>query len=135
MRDANLIFGTISAKASASTVQFAPDIVKVTAAGKAGHAGNVADISVAFSPTADFASADSMTPVIYHCETADGNFTECARGQAVMAPLAGQVITLAIPKSHYPYLKAGVIPSSTGTFAASKVEAWVGLGEHDQALD
>lgn len=134
MRDANLIFGIISAKASASTVTFAPDIVRVTAEGKAGHAGNVPDITVAFSPKKDFASADSMTPVIYHSDTEGGTYTECARGMAVLAPKAAQTVTLAIPKSHKAYLKAGFIPTSTGTFAASDVEAWIGLGEHDQAL-
>lgn len=133
MRDAYLVFGTISAKASASDAAFAPDVVRTTAEGKNGHVGNVPDITVAFSPVRDFASADSMTPVLYHCDTADGAYTECARGMAVLAPKAGQVVTLGIPRSHKAYLKAGFIPSSTGTFAKSDVEAWIGEGEKDLA--
>lgn len=134
MRDAYLIFGKISAASGATAAQFAPDVVKTTAEGKVGHVGNVADISVAFSPVADFNAKDSLTPVVYHCATADGTYTECARGMAVAAPTAETVITLQVPKSHYPYLKAGFIPTSTGTFSASAVEAWVGLGEADGAV-
>lgn len=133
MRDAYLIFGTITAAASAATVTFAPDVVKTTADGAIGHVGNVPDITVAFCAVADFASADSMTPVVYHCDTAEGTYTECARGAAVLAPKTGQIVTLGIPRSHKPYLKAGFIPSSTGTFAKSRVEAWIGEGEKDLA--
>lgn len=73
---------------------------------------------VVFCPQADFASADSFTPQLYECDTENGTYTVCAQSAKVDTVESGGHYSIQLPLVHKRYLKAGILPASTGTLGS-----------------
>lgn len=125
MRDKLLSFGNISlatkdtAAYSADTLDMNTPAVQFTA-----RAG---DVYIVFKPNAAFNAADSYQPIIQHSD--DGNtFTTLATGPTIGKPGKDDYYSMPIPLAHKRYLRVGGLPTSTGTFTATTVAAWIELG-------
>lgn len=134
MRDAQLVFGQISL-ADKDTQVYSPDSVKFGAidsrvSGKFPNhkTGKACGYEVVFSVDADFATGDSFIPIIQ--DSADGSsWADLVTGQqTAAAPKKATRARLALPLEHKQYLRASVMPKSTGTLTACTVTAWIEAG-------
>lgn len=134
MRDAQWIFGQISL-ATKDTQVYSADSVKLgdidtRVSGKfANHkSGKAAGYEVVFSADAAFNAADSYIPIVQ--DSADGSsWADLVTGaQTAVGPAKGARTRLALPLEHRKYLRASVMPKSTGTLTACTVTAWVEAG-------
>ena len=134
MRDAQWIFGQASLATKDTTV-YCADSVKLGAidsrvsAKFANHkTGKLPFHEVVFSVDADFNAADSFIPILE--DSADGSsWSEIRRGaQTAAGPKKAARARLEVPLEHRQYLRAGVVPKSTGTLTACTVTAWIEAG-------
>lgn len=138
MRDAQWIFGQISL-ATKDVQVYSADSVKLgdidakspfyNGAVTGDHqTGKVEGYEAVFSADAAFAAIDSFIPILQ--DSADGSsWADLLTGAqtAVSMPLGGRV-RLPVPIKHRKYLRASVMPKSTGVFTAKTVTAWIEAG-------
>lgn len=101
------------------------------------HRTNVGeDACVVFSQAADGVSADSFIPIIQDSAD-DSTYNDCLTGQqtsiwsGAVAIKKGTVVALPLPRFHRRYMRASVMPKSTGTLTASSVVAYIEYGPND----
>lgn len=132
MRDAQWNFGLISL-AVKDTQVYSADSVKLgdinTKAPFTKHqTGKVGGFEAVFSVNATFAAADSFIPILQ--DSADGSsWTNLLTGQQTAdAVVKGTRARLPVPVEHRQYLRASVMPKSTGVLTACAVTAWIEAG-------
>lgn len=123
MKDALLNFGDISA-ATKATVAYSANILDM---GKTTNTGNGDQVNVIFEAATAMDSADTVACQLYECATVNGTYTLCAQGAAVCLGAHG-TCSVPVPREHKRYLKAGVLPASSGTFTATTIKADIQLG-------
>lgn len=123
MKDALLKFGDISA-ATKATVAYSANILDM---GKTTKTGNGDQVNVIFEAATAMDSADTVACQLYECDTVNGTFVLCAQGVAVCLDAHGKY-ALPVPRTHKRFLKAGVLPASSGTFTATTIKADIQLG-------
>jgi hypothetical protein len=126
MRDKQLLFGAM-ALATKDTTVYSADVLDMNTPATQ-YTGRMANAVVVFKADAAFAATDGYIPLLMHSDDND-TFTEVVRGPEVTAPAADSQLAIPIPVSHKRYLKAGAVPkSSTTSFTAKAVSAWIQLG-------
>lgn len=125
MRDALLMFGSISLATKDTTVYSADTLDLEDPTNQ--HIGREGNVVVVFRAKAAFAATDGMIPII---QTSDDNSTwkTILSGPDVAKPVKDQTMLLPFPIEHSRYIRVGAIPSSSGTFTAKSVDAWIELG-------
>ena len=132
MRDAQWNFGLISL-ATKDVQVYSADSVKLGAIDARApfskhQTGKVEGFEVVFSVDATFAAGDSFITIIQ--ESADGSsWADLLTGQQTAAAVAKATrARLPVPIEHKQYLRASVMPKSTGTLTACTVTAWIEAG-------
>lgn len=130
MRD--LLFGAIAA-ATSGTRAYSADSIDFGASNSRLadtnlKTGNQNEAAIVFSLAAALAAIDYVTPVIQ--DSADGStWADIVVGPACApAHAAGVCAVIPFPYKHRRYVRAGVLPTSSGTFTAVTVNAWVEPG-------
>ena len=122
MRDALLDFGAITA-ATKDTVAYSANVLDMGATRKT---GNLDNINVVIEAGADFASADTVAVQLY--DSADGSTFALIQQSAAVTLKQGETFAMPVPKTHRRYLKAAVLPKSTGTFTSTSITACIQPG-------
>lgn len=126
MRDKLLSFGKI-ALATKDTAAYSADKLDLNT--PALHfTARANDVYVVFKPAAAFNAADSYQPIIQHSDD-DNTFSTLATGPVIAKPGLDDYHIMPLPHSHKRYLRVGALPTSTGTFTATDVNAWIELGK------
>lgn len=126
MRDKLLSFGNISL-ATKDTAAYSADKLDMNtpAVQNTARAG---EVYIVFKPAAAFNAADSYQPIVQHSAD-DSTYTDLATGPVIAKPGANDYYMMPIPLGHKRYLRVGGLPTSTGTFTATAVSAWIELGK------
>lgn len=91
------------------------------------------ELAIVFKAAADFASTDSMIPILQ--DSADGSvWADLLTGQQTASgyPKKGIAAVLPVPRMCRRYIRASAMPKSTGTFTAKTVEAWLEHGPNQE---
>jgi hypothetical protein len=102
------------------------------------HRTNVGeDACVVFTQAADGVAADGFIPIIQD-SLDDSTYADCLSGQntqttfgAGVAIKKGPVVAIPLPRMHMRYMRASVMPKSTGVLTASSVTAFIEYGPND----
>lgn len=134
MKDATLIFGSISLATKATAV-YSADVIDFGASHDSEwDEANSPNVVVKFRAEAAFADIDGYQPLIQ--VSADNSaWTTVMTGPTVSAPAKNQVYEMQIPRSDtaWRYMRVGAVPISSGTFTAKTVKAWIEIGGHNVA--
>lgn len=126
MRDKLLSFGEISL-ATKDTTAYSADKLDMNKPALQ-HTARAGQVYVVFKPAAAFNAADSYQPILQDSAD-DSTYATLATGPVIAKPGASDYYMMPIPLKHRRYLRVGGLPTSTGTFTATAVSAWIELGK------
>jgi len=110
MTDALSRFGIVTTSGSTNTLDF--ETIDTRAAMQTHRTGEQHDSTAAFFIDADFIG--NVTPMLIHCDTADGTFTNLVTGETRINPKAGNFALIPMPKSHKRFVKAAITAAASG---------------------
>jgi len=122
MRDAMLNLGTLAAATKATRV-YSSNQIDLGAVKQ--NLGDVKNLYVCFKLGEDVASGDTYMFELYDSADNSSYALIADIGTAISSGKAGDIITLAIPKTVRRYLKAGCYPNSSGTLDAQDITCWL----------
>lgn len=122
MKDKLLMFGEATG-ATKNTVAYGADVLDL---GACEFEGNLENLCVCAIAKTSNASVDSVAIQLYESDD-NSTFTLLQQGENHKYE-AGEKHAMPFPKKHKRYLKAGILPSSTGTFTSTVYELSLQFG-------
>jgi hypothetical protein len=121
MRDAKLIFGKLQPATKATRV-YSADVIDLGVEKQ--NLGDVKNLYACFQLSKAITSGDNFTCEI-HDSADNATYALAVAGAAVASGAVGDIIKVPVPKTVKRYLKAAVMPASTGTLTAQDINAWL----------